>query len=385
LEIVMTAGTREVRGTVVPTLRYRDVPAAIAWLCTAFGFEKHLVVTGEDGSVRYAQLAFGDGMVMLGSAEDSVEDRLMAQPEETGGLETQICYLFVADARAHCARSKAAGAEIVLDIDDEASDGRGYSCRDPQGHVWNFGTYDPRQRQSVRRPLPQPRQLQARVRRLALAVGTLANAVTSIAFVGWVCAATEHTLSVAHAGVPAHSGPRDELAATETLERAIREAREQLAREKSGKETAERSARDARELLGREKSAREQAERGAEEAREQLARQRSAAARIEPANDLRAALQAAERTSAEAREQVRALEQAAQKARDEAAAERSGRVAAERTVAEVKDQLGKERGAKEAAERAARQAREQAARQPKKAAPKPKAATGSGAGLSLWQ
>jgi uncharacterized glyoxalase superfamily protein PhnB len=377
----MTASASEVRGTVVPTLRYRDVPAAIAWLCTAFGFEKHVVVTGEDGSVHYAQLAFGDGMIMLGSAEDSTEDRLMAQPEETGGLETQICYLFVADARAHCARTKAAGAEIVLDIDDETSDGRGYSCRDPQGHVWNFGTYDPRQRQTVRRP--QPRLGQARVRRLALAVGTLANAVTSIAFVGWVCAATEHTLSVAYAGVPAHAGPRDELAATDILERAIREAREQLAREKSAKEAAERSARDAREQLGREKSAKEQAERAAEEAREQLARQRSAMARIEPANDLRAALQAAERTAEEAREQVRTLERAAQTARDEAATERSGRVDAERAAADVKDQLGKERGAKEAAERAAKQAREQAAKQ--KAAPKPKAATGSGGGLSFWQ
>ena len=38
-----------VKGTVVPTLRYRDVPAAIAWLCTAFGFEKQMAVVSEDG------------------------------------------------------------------------------------------------------------------------------------------------------------------------------------------------------------------------------------------------------------------------------------------------------------------------------------------------
>ena len=52
-----------VRGTVVPTLRYRDVPAAIDWLCTAFGFEKHLVVAGDDNGVsglpihRYSSFA----------------------------------------------------------------------------------------------------------------------------------------------------------------------------------------------------------------------------------------------------------------------------------------------------------------------------------------
>ena len=56
---------------------------------------------------------------------------------------TQSPYVIVADADAHYARAKAAGAEIVMDIKDEDYGGRGYSCRDPEGHVWNFGTYDP--------------------------------------------------------------------------------------------------------------------------------------------------------------------------------------------------------------------------------------------------
>jgi uncharacterized glyoxalase superfamily protein PhnB len=40
-------------------------------------------------------------------------------------------------------RAKAAGAKIVLDIKDEDYGGRGFSCRDLEGHLWNFGTYDP--------------------------------------------------------------------------------------------------------------------------------------------------------------------------------------------------------------------------------------------------
>jgi hypothetical protein len=40
-------------------------------------------------------------------------------------------------------RAKAAGAKIVLDINDEDYGGRGFSCRDLEGHLWNFGTYDP--------------------------------------------------------------------------------------------------------------------------------------------------------------------------------------------------------------------------------------------------
>ena len=34
-------------------------------------------------------------------------------------------------------------AEIVMEIEDAGHGGRGYSCRDPEGHLWNFGSYDP--------------------------------------------------------------------------------------------------------------------------------------------------------------------------------------------------------------------------------------------------
>ena len=32
-------------------MRYQDAPAAIEWLCSAFGFQKHLVVPGENGTI----------------------------------------------------------------------------------------------------------------------------------------------------------------------------------------------------------------------------------------------------------------------------------------------------------------------------------------------
>ena len=52
-------------------------------------------------------------------------------------------YIIVNDADAHYAKAKAAGAEILFDIADQDHGGRAYTCRDPEGHVWNFGTYDP--------------------------------------------------------------------------------------------------------------------------------------------------------------------------------------------------------------------------------------------------
>jgi uncharacterized glyoxalase superfamily protein PhnB len=134
---------KDTRATIIPCLRYRNAPAAIEWLCRNFGFEKQLVVPNPDGTIAHAQLAFGNGMIMLGSVLDTEFGRLMKQPDEIGGAETQTSYVIVADADAVYDQAKAAGAEIVLEIKDEDYGGRGFSCRDLEGHLWNFGTYDP--------------------------------------------------------------------------------------------------------------------------------------------------------------------------------------------------------------------------------------------------
>ena len=52
-------------------------------------------------------------------------------------------YIIVSDIDEHYARAKAAGATITIEIKDEDYGGRVYSCRDPQGQLWNFGSYDP--------------------------------------------------------------------------------------------------------------------------------------------------------------------------------------------------------------------------------------------------
>jgi uncharacterized glyoxalase superfamily protein PhnB len=139
----MSTLAKNTKATVIPTLRYRNAPAAIKWLCNTFGFEKHLVVPNDDGSIAHAQLSFGNGMVMLASVQDSEFGRLMKQPDEIDGAETQSAYVIVSDADETYKRAKSAGATIVLEIKDEDYGGRGFSCRDLEGHLWNFGTYDP--------------------------------------------------------------------------------------------------------------------------------------------------------------------------------------------------------------------------------------------------
>lgn len=129
--------------TIIPAMRYRDALKMIDWLCDAFGFEKHAVYADGD-TVMHAQLTFGNGMIMLSSADNASEwGRQIAQPDEIGMRETQSACVIVKDVDAHYTRAKASGAEIVMDIADREHGDRGYACRDPEGHLWWFGNYDP--------------------------------------------------------------------------------------------------------------------------------------------------------------------------------------------------------------------------------------------------
>jgi len=139
----MSENAKDTTSTIIPTMRYHDAAAAVEWLCRAFGFEKSLVVAGENDTVVHAELTFGNGMIMLGQARDDEYGKLVKLPRDLGGAGSQSPYIIVEDADAHYARAVAAGAQIVIEIKDEDYGGRGYSCRDPEGHTWNFGTYDP--------------------------------------------------------------------------------------------------------------------------------------------------------------------------------------------------------------------------------------------------
>jgi uncharacterized glyoxalase superfamily protein PhnB len=123
------------KSNVFPALRYENAAAALEWLTKTFGFEKHFVVPGDRGAVAHAQLTTGAGMIMLGSGSG----------EEGNAWDTvaQGVYVRVEDVDAHYARAKAAGAEIVRELQNTDYGSREYSVRDPEGHLWSFGTYDP--------------------------------------------------------------------------------------------------------------------------------------------------------------------------------------------------------------------------------------------------
>ncbi|MGK5741793.1 VOC family protein [Micromonospora sp. URMC 103] len=120
--------------TVYPVFRYPDPRAAVDWLCGAFGFQVHALHQGPDGDLAHAELVLDTGLIMIGG-------RAGPRPRPAG--DDWVVYVAVDDVDAHCARARAAGADITREPFDTDYGSRDYAARDLAGNVWSFGTYRP--------------------------------------------------------------------------------------------------------------------------------------------------------------------------------------------------------------------------------------------------
>ena len=122
-----------------PCLSYRDPAEAIRFLAKAFGFTELLVVPDEQGGIAHAELAFGQEVIMLGSAKPELG---WVSPLDLPARNATLC-LYVAEVDAQFARAIAAGATQVRAPYDTPYGARECTVRDPEQHEWHFGTYRP--------------------------------------------------------------------------------------------------------------------------------------------------------------------------------------------------------------------------------------------------
>ncbi len=234
----------------VPLIRYRDVAAAVDWLAHAFGFERRSIITDADGTVAYAELSYGRGIVMLGPVGQSVLDSLMKQPDEVGGIGTQSVYVAVENVEGHFKHSRDAGAEIVLEFGSDEAGDRAYAARDPEGHVWNFGAYSPWPAVVVNRPEAASEPLfTGRPSRLQAVLGG-AVAVLAVASVAGLSNLDASKPAPRFMATPAAPTSAEDKAESASL-------KETLARESHARQEAARVAAAVREELAREKALRE--------------------------------------------------------------------------------------------------------------------------------
>ena len=124
------------RPPLISALCYQDPKAALAWLEKAFGFELFMLIEDGEGALVHSEMRYGDAAVMIGN-EWSANHK---SPKSIGGKNTQTVHMQITtDVDDHCARARAAGAEILMAPETQFYGDRTYRCRDLEGHIWTVG------------------------------------------------------------------------------------------------------------------------------------------------------------------------------------------------------------------------------------------------------
>ena len=124
--------------TIFPAVRYRDADAALRFLKAAFGATEKSIYRDDAGVIRHGEILISGGLIMIGTADGEAADGPTA--------DAMTLYVVVPEAGgvdAHHATAVAAGADVVRPPQDMDYGSHEYGVRDPEGHAWSFGTYDP--------------------------------------------------------------------------------------------------------------------------------------------------------------------------------------------------------------------------------------------------
>jgi PhnB protein len=119
---------------VLPYLYYPDAAQALAFLIEAFDFTEIEALRDAEGRVWTAQLATGDGVVLIGPEMAEFGTRA-ADPD----WATSRTFVYVDDLESHYERACSAGATIIAEPTDHGPN-RIYIATDCGGQQWIFAT-----------------------------------------------------------------------------------------------------------------------------------------------------------------------------------------------------------------------------------------------------
>ena len=123
--------------SVTPYLCVDGAADALDFYKKAFDAEELLRMPGTDGDIRHAEMRIGDSRIML---SDEVSEMNFRGPKSLGGSPVHI-YLYVADVDRIVAQATAAGATILMAVEDQFWGDRTGTFEDPFGHVWYISAH----------------------------------------------------------------------------------------------------------------------------------------------------------------------------------------------------------------------------------------------------
>jgi PhnB protein len=120
---------------IVPHLIYDNVGVAIDWLTGAFGFNERMSArhTLPDGTIGRAQMEVADSLITLGGPS-------IHGDSPRRGVSSML-YVYVDNVDVHYQQARAAGAAIVMELQDQPWGDRLYQAADAEGHQWTFAQH----------------------------------------------------------------------------------------------------------------------------------------------------------------------------------------------------------------------------------------------------
>jgi PhnB protein len=123
--------------TVTPHLVCGGAADAIEFYKQAFGAVESVRLPGPQGKLMHAMIRIGDSAVML---VDEFPDCGALGPKSLNGSPVTI-HLYVEDVDATVERAVAAGAKVIMPVDDMFWGDRYGQVEDPFGHHWSIATH----------------------------------------------------------------------------------------------------------------------------------------------------------------------------------------------------------------------------------------------------
>jgi PhnB protein len=126
----------DARQRIFPMLAYNDAPAAIDFLCGAFGFTERERMKMPDGTIGHAEIVLNGNVVMLATTWKAGG---MSSPQDLTGARSQL-FCDVDDVDAHYRHAVDTGAIVIAAPEDQPYGMRMYRAMDPEGHRWLFAS-----------------------------------------------------------------------------------------------------------------------------------------------------------------------------------------------------------------------------------------------------
>jgi PhnB protein len=117
---------------VMPMLVCRDAGAELEFCKTTFGAAEKVRRPGPDGAVAHALVTIGGAMVMI----EGEWPTLSSRAPSVDGSSPVVIYVYVDNVDSVVERAVAAGAKILVPIQDQFWGDRTGRIIDPAGHVW---------------------------------------------------------------------------------------------------------------------------------------------------------------------------------------------------------------------------------------------------------